>query len=99
MKHTYEFEFREDFELVRGALALANRPFDSYYGNLTIETDEDIYVESILDVHDIAAVEMNVCDDDEHDQFRHDGEADGDALSSAGFGTDEDYGDYGQDEY
>ena len=30
--------------------------------------------------------------DDEHDQFRHDGEADADALASAGFGTDEDYG-------
>lgn len=35
--------------------------------------------------------------DDEHDQFMHDGEADGDALASAGFGTDEDYGGYGDD--
>jgi hypothetical protein len=30
--------------------------------------------------------------DSEPDQFRTDGEADADALASAGFGTDEDYG-------
>ena len=33
-------------------------------------------------------------DDDEHDQFLSDAEADGDALASAGMGTDEDYGYY-----
>jgi hypothetical protein len=32
-----------------------------------------------------------VTDDDEHDQFRDDVDADADALRSAGFGTDEDY--------
>ncbi len=32
---------------------------------------------------------------DEHDQFLTDAEADGDALASAGLGTDEDYGYYG----
>ena len=42
--------------------------------------------------------EMEMRDDDEHDQFRSDAEADGDALASAGFGTDEDYGCYGCDE-
>jgi len=31
-------------------------------------------------------------EDDEGDQFMHDGEADADALASAGWGTDEDYG-------
>jgi hypothetical protein len=35
--------------------------------------------------------------EDEHDQFRDDVEADADALSSAGWGTDEDYGYYGDD--
>ena len=30
--------------------------------------------------------------DDEYDPFLHDGEADADALASAGWGTDEDYG-------
>lgn len=38
-------------------------------------------------------------EDDEHDQFMHDGEADGDALASAGWGTDEDYGCYGGEDY
>lgn len=32
------------------------------------------------------------------DHFRDDVEADADALASAGYGTDEDYGDYGQSE-
>jgi hypothetical protein len=34
---------------------------------------------------------------DEHDQFRNDLEADADVLRSAGFGTDEDYGYYGEE--
>ena len=38
-------------------------------------------------------------DDDEHDQFRDDVEADADALRSAGWGTDEDYGYYGEDNF
>jgi hypothetical protein len=42
-------------------------------------------------------------DDDEprEDNFRDDAEADGDALASAGFGTDEDYGcfDSGDEDY
>lgn len=32
---------------------------------------------------------------EEHDPFLHDGEADADALASCGMGTDEDYGCYG----
>lgn len=34
--------------------------------------------------------------DDEPDQFLTDAEADGDALASAGVGTAEDYGDFGE---
>ena len=34
----------------------------------------------------------------EPDQFRTDAEADADALASAGFGTDEDYGYFGSEE-
>jgi len=37
--------------------------------------------------------------DDDHDGFNSDAEADADALASAGWGTDEDYGDYGSDDY
>jgi hypothetical protein len=37
-------------------------------------------------------------DDEPFDGFRYDAEADADALKSAGFGTDEDYGHFGNDE-
>lgn len=37
--------------------------------------------------------------DEPWDGFRDDVEADADALASAGFGTDEDYGYYGGDDY
>jgi hypothetical protein len=37
--------------------------------------------------------------DDEHDQFNSDAEADADVLRSAGWGTDEDYGYYGDDSF
>jgi hypothetical protein len=33
------------------------------------------------------------------DQFRNDVEADADTLASAGYGTDEDYGYYGEDDF
>lgn len=49
--------------------------------------------ESEMEIQDAQDME-----DDEQDQFLHDGEADGDALASAGFGTDEDYGCFGGDE-
>ncbi len=35
----------------------------------------------------------------EHDPFLSDAEADGDALASVGWGTDEDYGCFGGDEW
>jgi predicted nucleic acid-binding Zn-ribbon protein len=35
--------------------------------------------------------------DGEHDQFNSDAEADADVLASAGWGTDEDYGYYGDE--
>ena len=37
--------------------------------------------------------------DEPRDQFRDDVEADADVLASAGWGTDEDYGFYGDDGY
>jgi len=37
----------------------------------------------------------NGYEEDEHDQFMTDAEADADVLRSAGMGTDEDYGDFG----
>ena len=47
----------------------------------------------------ITANKPEVPDPDyEPDQFNSDAEADADALASAGFGTDEDYGHFGDDE-
>ena len=38
-------------------------------------------------------------DEDEQDDYMSDAEADSDALASAGWGTDEDYGYYGSEDY
>lgn len=43
------------------------------------------------------ADEWEADEEAEWDQFRDDVEADADALASAGFGTDEDYGYFGDD--
>lgn len=43
--------------------------------------------------------EDEVEDDEDWDGFRSDAEADGDALASAGWGTDEDYGCYGDGDW
>lgn len=53
-------------------------------------------LEEIMDERGIQFDEFQ--DDDEHDQFMNDAEADADALASAGWGSDEDYGHYGGDE-
>jgi hypothetical protein len=49
--------------------------------------------------YDAAEAYMNRMqpDADEGDQFLSDSEADADALASIGWGTDEDYGDFGDD--
>jgi hypothetical protein len=58
---------------------------------------DDFIVDYLVDVlHEQGIVDFGSSgDDNEPDQFRHDGEADADALASAGMGTDEDYGYYG----
>lgn len=43
--------------------------------------------------------EATAAGDGPEDHFHTDGEADADALASAGYGTDEDYGYYGEDSY
>ena len=49
------------------------------------------------DCNEFADDEPQAGDDEPHGS--HDSSDDGDALASAGFGTDEDYGGYGGDEY
>lgn len=52
-----------------------------------IETNEECTIQELFDQ---GQEDSDCCE--EEDQFRSDAEADADALSSAGFGTDEDYG-------
>jgi hypothetical protein len=61
---------------------------------VTVESDDICRDGSTIRVLPSEIIEIAVWagDDDEHDQFRTDAEADGDALASAGMGTDEDYG-------
>ena len=73
------------------------------YWALFIDDDFDGYFESVEEANKKGEesgmdfyVEERV---DEPDQFRSDAEADADALASAGWGTDEDYGYYGGEDY
>ena len=66
---------------------------DDFDGLLDSPTDFDEY---IMNEDDCAPDEEYVCDEPE-DQFRNDVEADADTLASAGWGTDEDYGYYGDE--
>ena len=51
------------------------------------ETNEELTIREIYD-----RAQADSPSDEKEDQFGSDAEADADALSSAGFGTDEDYG-------
>jgi len=51
------------------------------------ETNEELTIKELFD-----RAQADSPEDQKEDQFRDDVEADADALSSAGFGTDEDYG-------
>ena len=61
----------------------------------------DYYTEAGYDRGDLDNKFAYVTDDADEpwDGFRDDVEADADALASAGYGTDEDYGYYGEDSY
>jgi hypothetical protein len=65
---------------------------------LTIRTDDVDGIVDLLIDDGIDGFSANYGTEDEHDQFLTDAEADADALASAGFGTDEDYGYYGGDD-
>ena len=68
-------------------------------GYLRIYSDN---IDGVVDIlHDNGIFNFSVnrsTDDEPFDGFRTDAEADADALKSAGFGTDEDYGHFGNDE-
>ena len=87
------------FTIAATTLELDATPeYDLDPGYLRIYSDNIDGVVDILHDNGIFNFQVSRMIDDEHDQFRTDAEADGDALKSAGFGTDEDYGYYGNDE-
>lgn len=78
----------------------ATPPYVLERDNLTILTDDvDGIVDVLIDdgIDDFSA--QLGAEDEPFDGFRTDAEADADALASAGFGTDEDYGYYGDGGY
>lgn len=90
---------------------MSMRPLEDLYG-LASDVDRETLVrlyEQVLEYVPVTALNdlhyklLDIIDgdqmlnDDEHDQFRDDVEADADALASAGWGTDEDYGYYGDE--
>lgn len=83
------------FSLALTALELDAPPAYSVEDdNLAILSDDIYTIVAIL--HDNGIYNFKVFGlENEPDQFRTDAEADADALASAGFGTDEDYGYYG----
>jgi hypothetical protein len=93
----YTFSFPDSVEYVLAYRAIVNAGlldetivFD--YVDATITVSTDAAWESIdRALKDAGVVRIEGDDDDEHDQFRSDAEADADVLASAGMGTDEDY--------
>jgi predicted nucleic acid-binding Zn-ribbon protein len=67
----------------------------------------EVFQRDVTDLHNVSdecpecgGVDLDLYDgDDEQDQFNSDAEADADVLRSAGWGTDEDYGYYGDDSF
>lgn len=103
MKSIICFEQRDLFIEAFNLLAKDAHPaLEASTHNLTIEPLEEADLDAIIDIlhsngvhmFTIEDVETRFSDDcdTEPDQFRHDGEADADALASAGMGDDEAYG-------
>ena len=85
------------FKLALTALELDAPPAYTTEG-LEIHADDIELVAAILNDNGIFSFQVYLSENEPFDGFRSDAEADGDALKSAGFGTDEDYGYYGNDE-
>lgn len=93
MNSSITFRDAKLFGMAMTLLALEAAP--SYSGDeetLTIDSEDVLTIKALLNDNGIFNFTVEGLDEDERDQFRTDGEADADALASAGFGTDEDYG-------
>jgi hypothetical protein len=87
------FDDKSTFASAVGALALESlQPYTVEGDTLTISSND---VHSIIDVlieNGLDGFTASFDSNEPWDGFRNDVEADADALASAGFGTDEDYG-------
>ena len=64
--------------------------------------DPDVFEDEFAEPSDAEMEQLAdefAAEESEWDMFRDDVDADADALASAGFGTDEDYGFFGDDEF
>jgi hypothetical protein len=100
MNSSITFSDKGLFLLAVTALELDSTPqYSVDYDNMTVNADD---IDAIVDILHDNGIFNFACyrgdADGEHDQFRSDAEADSDALASAGYGTDEDYGYYGGDD-
>jgi hypothetical protein len=85
------------FKLAVSALELDAPPAYITEG-LEIHSEDIELVAAILNDNGIFSFQVYLNEKEPFDGFISDADADGDALKSAGFGTDEDYGYYGNDE-
>jgi hypothetical protein len=97
MNSSITFTDKGLFLLAVTALELDSTPqYSVDFDTMTINTDDVDYLVDLFHEQGVFDFRCYRGDaDGENDQFRHDGEADGDALASAGMGTDEDYGYFG----
>jgi hypothetical protein len=91
MNSSITFNDKGLFLLAVTALELDSTPrYSVDYDTMTINTDDVDYLVDLLHEQGIVDFGCSI-DGDEHDQFRHDGEADADALRSAGYDDEENY--------
>ena len=92
MNSSITFTESSSFDTIVNALALEDIAYQIDSSNLTIQSPD---IDAVIDIVAESGVEdYSVSRENEEpfDGFRTDAEADADALASAGFGTDEDYG-------
>lgn len=94
MIYIYTFNKVEDYEIVVESFRAHDRNGHFSDDDLTIETEDSIFVDGVLDTYSITDYEFEGPDSRSLPGEDMDGDFDS-GMASAGFGADEDYGDYG----
>lgn len=100
MNSTIIFDDQNSFNA--GLVALETNATPDYAvdeENLAVLTDDATELTTLLLKDGIEDFTVHTSEEEPFDGFNSDAEADADALASAGFGTDEDYGYYGDGGY